>query len=211
MGIAESALEAAHGTDGSAAKDHFSIAGGLLIFWCGTAAGGLPNFVTWSLFVPQVKKRPSTVPLLGSRVIEESSIQPPTTLIINALRETSGRIIKTLFPSWFQEITPGKVGLKLPRCDSLSIQLSVQLLFAWSELAHYYRITHDCGVKVHIRRALCPRADFGLPVVRAGGGDAEGTNQLKGSLFQNADYRPIRDCQGRLVQSCVAVAGLGTA
>lgn len=56
MGIAESALEAAHGTDGSAEKDHFSIAGGLLIFWCGTAAGGLPNFVTWSLFVPNQLK-----------------------------------------------------------------------------------------------------------------------------------------------------------
>jgi len=33
---------------------------------------------------------------LESRVIEESSIQPPTTLIINALRETAGRIITTV-------------------------------------------------------------------------------------------------------------------
>ena len=78
----------------------FSIASGVLICWYGTAVGGLPNFLTWSLFVPQVRRRPSTVLLLESRVIEESSIQPPTTLIINALQETAGRIIKTLFPLW---------------------------------------------------------------------------------------------------------------
>src|SRR5208337_1024779 len=64
-----------------------SIAGGVLCFWYRTAVGGLPNCSTWSPVVPQDTARPSTVLLLGSRVIEESSIKPPTTLIVNALQE----------------------------------------------------------------------------------------------------------------------------
>jgi hypothetical protein len=38
--------------------------------------------------VPQDIGRPSTVLLLGSRVIEESSIKPPITSIINAFQGT---------------------------------------------------------------------------------------------------------------------------
>jgi len=56
------------------------IACGVLSFWYGTAVGGLPNLLTWSLLVPQVVARPSTVLLLESRVIEESTVyshQPP--------------------------------------------------------------------------------------------------------------------------------------
>ena len=60
------------------------------------AVDGLPNYLTWSLFVPQIQARPSTVLLLESRVIEESSIQPPIALIINALQEIAGRIITTV-------------------------------------------------------------------------------------------------------------------
>jgi hypothetical protein len=54
--------------------------------------GGLPNLLTWSPLVPQARRRPSTVLLLESRVIEESSIEPPTALIINALQRTAGRL-----------------------------------------------------------------------------------------------------------------------
>jgi hypothetical protein len=59
-----------------------NIAGGVLFCWYGMAVDGLPNYLTWSLFVPQIQARPSTVLLLESRVIEDFSIQPPTTLII---------------------------------------------------------------------------------------------------------------------------------
>jgi hypothetical protein len=71
--------------------------GGVLCCWCETAVGGLPNFLAWSLFVPQVTGKAIYRSPLRSRFIEESSIQPPTTLIINALQEVRAHHNNFLF------------------------------------------------------------------------------------------------------------------